>query len=110
ITAYCSDGMISADLLCGYLRVQRATCDRQTLDDLTPPQPLPSRQSSVVRTQTEQDIRSFLSGENFSLEGLARAAEVNALCEKMAKENYRPAGAPAIVRNLAERPPVLIMG
>lgn len=110
ITAYCSDGMVSADLLCGYLRVQRATCDRQTLDDLTPAQPLPSRQSNVVRTQAELDIRSFLSGENLSLEALARAAEVNALCEKLAKESYRPTGAPAIVRNLAERPPVLVVG
>lgn len=110
ITAYCSDGMVSADLLCGYLRVQGATCERQTLDDLTPAQPLPSRQNSAVRSQTEQDIRSFLSGESFSLEALARAAEVNALCEKLAKESYRPTGAPAVLRNLAGRSPVLILG
>lgn len=110
ITAYCSDGMVSADLLCGYLRVQRATCNRQTLDDLTPPQQAHSRLSGTARARAEQDIRSFLSGESFSLEALARAAEVNALCEKLAKESYRPTSAPAIVRNLAERPPVLLMG
>lgn len=110
ITAYCSDGMISADLLCGYLRVQRATCNRQILDDLTPAEQPQYRMNGVARTQAEQDIRSFLSGENLSLEALARAAEVNALCEKLAKECYRPATAPAILRNLAERPPVLVMG
>jgi nucleoside-diphosphate-sugar epimerase/predicted dehydrogenase len=110
ITAYCSDGMVSADLLCGYLRVQRATSTHQTLDDLTPPQQAQSRLGGNARVQAEQDIRSFLSGEAFSLEALARAAEVNALCEKLAKERYRPADAPAIIRSLAERPPVLLMG
>jgi nucleoside-diphosphate-sugar epimerase/predicted dehydrogenase len=110
ITAYCSDGMVSADLLCGYLRVQRATSSGRTLDDLTPPQQPQYRQRGTARAQAEQDIRSFLSGETFSLEALARAAEVNALCEKLAKENYRPASPPAIIRSLGERPPVLLMG
>lgn len=109
ITAYCSDGMVSADLLCGHLRVQRATYNHQTLDELTPPQQS-SRMPSLARAQTEQDIRSFLNGESFSLEPLARAAEVNALCEKLARELCRPIGAPAIVRSAMDRPPVLLMG
>lgn len=110
ITAYCSDGMVSADLLGGHLRVQRATCDRQTLDDFTPPQQPPSRLNNAVRSQAAQDIRSFLSGESPSLEALARAAEVNALCEKLARESCRPARAPSIVRSPTERPCVLLMG
>jgi nucleoside-diphosphate-sugar epimerase len=109
ITAYCSDGLVTADLLNGYLRVQRAACDRQTLDEFTPPKQQPSRLTSAARIQAERDIRNFLSGENRSLEPLARAAEVNALCESLARESCRPVCAPAVLRSL-ERPPVLLMG
>lgn len=110
ITAYCSDGMISADLLCGHLRVQRATSSHQTLDDLAPPPQQASRLPGIARAQAEQDIRSFLNEEGCSLEALARAAEVNALCEKLARDICRPVSAPIVVRGPMERPPVLLMG
>lgn len=110
ITAYCSDGMVSADLLYGHLRVQRAAHDGQTLDDLTPPLQPQSRLNGLARAQAEQEIRSFLHGESFSLEALARAAEINALCESLAMECYRTVSAPTVVRNHAQRPQVMVMG
>lgn len=110
ITAYCSDGMVSADLLHGHLRIQQATCDQPILSDFTPSQQTLSRPGNFARAQAEQDIRHFLSGDDLSLEALARAAEVNALCEKLMRDSCRPVGAPHIAYKSSRRPPVLILG
>lgn len=110
ITAYCSDGMISADLLYGYLRVQQAASDQPILNDLTPSQQPLSHSRKLARAQAEQDIRHFLSGDNLSLEALARAAEVNALCEKLTRDSFHPVRAPSIVNKAPKRPPVLVLG
>ncbi len=95
ITAYCSDGMVSADLLCGSLRVQRATCTRQTLDDLMPPQQTHSRLSGTARARAEQDIRSFLSGESFFPRGAGTRRRSQRLVRKTGEgELSRPSARP----------------